>query len=69
MNFKGLKIKDFLDLINRKIEIKSFLREYCEFGGFPEVALSENKREILLTYFEDIIAKDIFLRYGIKKVN
>jgi hypothetical protein len=68
LSFKNLEIKDLLDIINKKIEIKSFIREYCEFGGFPEVVLSVNKKEILLSYFEDIITKDIVLRYKVKKV-
>jgi hypothetical protein len=68
LSFKNLEIKDLLDIINKKIEIKSFMREYCEFGGFPEVVLSVNKKEILLSYFEDIITKDIVLRYKVKKV-
>ncbi|MEM7814630.1 MAG: ATP-binding protein, partial [Candidatus Aenigmatarchaeota archaeon] len=68
LSFKNLEIKDKLDLINKKIEIKSLVREYCEFGGFPEVVLSTSKKEILLNYFEDIITKDIVLRYRIKKV-
>ncbi|MEM5832544.1 MAG: ATP-binding protein [Candidatus Aenigmatarchaeota archaeon] len=69
LEFKGLKIEDVIDLVNKRIEIKSFLREYCEFGGFPEVVLSESKKDILLTYFEDITTKDILLRYKIKKAN
>jgi len=68
LSFKNLEIRDLLDIINKKIEIKSFMREYCEFGGFPEVVLSVNKKEILLSYFEDIITKDIVLRYKVKKV-
>jgi uncharacterized protein len=68
LSFKNLEIRDLLDIINKKIEIKSFMREYCEFGGFPEVVLSVNKKEILFSYFEDIITKDIVLRYKVKKV-
>jgi len=66
--FKGVEIKDELDLIHQKIKIKGLLREYLEFGGFPKVVLSDEKREILIRYFEDIIARDIVERYKIKKV-
>ncbi|MCS7106376.1 MAG: ATP-binding protein, partial [Candidatus Aenigmarchaeota archaeon] len=67
LKFKNLEISDEMDMIHKKTEIKSFMREYCEFGGFPEVTLSENKKEILLSYFDDIITKDIALRYKLKK--
>lgn len=66
--FKKVVIKDKLDLIHKKIEIKRLLREYLEFGGFPKVVLSKDKREILVRYFEDIIARDIVERYKVKKV-
>ena len=38
-----------------------------EFGGFPEVVLSNNKKFLLLTYFDDILTKDIERRYRLKK--
>lgn len=65
--FKKLKIEDDLDLIAKKIEIRRFLKEYLEFGGFPEVVLSYEKKQLLLTYFDDILTKDIEKRYKLKK--
>jgi len=65
--FKGLEIKDELDLIARRIEIRRAFNEYFEFGGFPEVILSEEKKQLLLTYFDDILTKDIEKRYRLKK--
>ncbi|MEW6556993.1 MAG: ATP-binding protein [Elusimicrobiota bacterium] len=66
--FRDTPIKDQLDIISKKIEIKSFLREYMEWGGFPEAVLSEDKKRLLLTYFDDILTKDVEKRYKIKKV-
>lgn len=41
--------------------IKEHLKEYLEFGGFPEVTLLDsNKEELLQTLFTDIISRDIF---------
>src|SRR3989338_8416710 len=57
--FKSLEIKNELDIITKKIEIKRFLNEYFEFGGFPEVVLSGEKKQLLLTYFDDMLTKDI----------
>ena len=69
LRFKEVEIRDSLDLIEKKIEIKRALKEYLEFGGFPEVALSKSKKEILLSYFDDILTKDIFQRYKVRKIN
>jgi predicted AAA+ superfamily ATPase len=69
LDFKGLEIKDKIDMIAKEIEIKRYLKEYINFGGFPEVVLAKNeevKKEILLTYFEDIIEKDVVERYKIR---
>lgn len=65
--FKNLNIKNKLDLAAKKIEIKRCFREYLEFGGFPEVVLSKEKKQLLLTYFDDIITKDIERRYNLRE--
>lgn len=65
--FKGIHLKDQLDIIANKTRIKSFLREYMEFGGFPEVILSKEKKRLLLTYFDDIVTKDVEKRYRLKR--
>lgn len=48
-----------------KAELLRELREYLEFGGFPEVA--KFGKNIIAKIYEDIITKDILLRYQIKK--
>lgn len=49
------------------VTIKGHLRKYLEHGTFPEVVLSESKREILLNYFDDILYKDVIRRFRIRK--
>ncbi|MEM5811670.1 MAG: ATP-binding protein [Candidatus Aenigmatarchaeota archaeon] len=69
--FKGLKIEEKIEMMKKRIEIKKLLDEYLEWGGFPEIALTENKErkmELLKTYFNDILLKDVVKRYKIKKV-
>ena len=68
LEFKRLIIQDKLDIVSQKQKIKQLLKEYLEYGGFPLVALKEEKKEILTNYFEDIIAKDVAERHRIKKV-
>lgn len=69
LKFKNFEIKDSLDMVNKRIELKRVFREYTQYGGFPEVVLSERKNEILISYFEDILTKDIIKRFSIKKIN
>jgi predicted AAA+ superfamily ATPase len=69
LKFKKINVGDSLDLINKKIEIRRAFKEYFQYGGFPEVVLSETKNEILASYFEDILTKDIVRRFSIKKIN
>lgn len=65
--FNNIELKDSLDIITKKSAIKSFLREYMEFGGFPEVLFSQDKKQLLLTYFDDILTKDIEKRHKLRK--
>lgn len=67
LGFNNLQIRDELDLVSKRIEIKNLLRNYFEFGSFPKVVLKKEKKEILLTYFEDILDKDLIKRYKIRK--
>ena len=67
LDFNGLYLKEELDFVSKKIEIKRLMRNYLEFGSFPEVVLQKEKREILLSYFEDILNKDLVRRYKIRK--
>ena len=70
LDWKGIKVKG-IELYKQKIRIKSELENYMLFGGFPEIALIENKQEkmaILRQYLNDIIVKDIVVRYRIKEI-
>ncbi|MFZ3105977.1 MAG: ATP-binding protein, partial [Candidatus Hydromicrobium sp.] len=65
--FNGIEVKEELDIISKKIEINRLLKEYFEFGSFPEVILNPEKEQILLSYFDDIVNKDLVRRYRIRK--
>lgn len=67
LEFKGVAKIDKLDLVSLETDIKGFLRQYIEFGAFPEVVLSEQKKEILLSYFEDLVEKDLLRRFKVRK--
>ncbi len=65
--FNNIAISRKNDLVGRETEVKGLLRKYIESGSFPEVVLSQQKKEILLTYFEDVISKDLLKRFKIRK--
>ncbi len=65
--FNGITIDEKLELVARRVEVRSWLRRYMEFGAFPEVVLSEQKKEILIGYFEDLVNKDLVRRFRIRK--
>ena len=71
-----LSFKEFLTFKNQnnvelisESKILSFLREYLEFGGFPEVVLTEKGKKYLLIeeYFQTFLMRDIFERYKIRQ--
>ncbi len=69
LRFKGIKIKNEVDIYKNKIRILRTLDEYLEWGGFPEIALLDSKlkrSELLRKYFDDILTKDISERFGIR---
>ncbi|MFN7170977.1 MAG: ATP-binding protein, partial [Candidatus Omnitrophota bacterium] len=72
LNFNGLDIDSQKTAILNSLEIKRLFRDYFRFGGFPEVTLGKNeefKRRILVSYYEDIINRDIVQRFKIKKID
>lgn len=67
--FKNVDVKNIEYSQRRKAKLLKLLREYLEFGGFPEVVLSNQKVEILSQYYTDIIYRDIVERYGVRETN
>jgi predicted AAA+ superfamily ATPase len=51
-------------------KIRGYLKEYLEFGGFPEVVFEEVEKErILKEYFEMILFRDIVERHKLKNIS
>ncbi|MDO8675995.1 MAG: ATP-binding protein [Candidatus Omnitrophota bacterium] len=67
LTFNNVTLHGPVDVLNRGVEIRGFLRSYMETGSFPEVVFTESKKETLLNYFEDIIHKDLLRRFRIRK--
>ncbi len=52
--------------------VKHALKNYLQWGGFPEVVLSESdeRRELLLKqYFDDLLFKDVAMRYSVRDIS
>jgi predicted AAA+ superfamily ATPase len=70
LEFRGVEANSEKDVIIRKFEIIQRLREYFEFGGFPEVVLEgeeEKKKAILRRYFETILVKDVERKFKVRE--
>jgi hypothetical protein len=50
-----------------RARIRKLLQEYLEFGGFPEVVLSQKKEGILEQLFHDVITRDVLERISLRK--
>lgn len=69
---KGVEVGSKLDKVRKKGEIKHHLREYLEWGGFPEITLEEDegmRRELLEFYSDTILYRDVIERSNIQKVD
>ncbi|MCD6528312.1 ATP-binding protein [bacterium] len=67
---KNFKPEKFLTFEERGKTLR-LLREYLDFGGFPEVVLNKNrfqKEKLLKTYFDEIFLKDFVERHQIKRI-
>lgn len=64
LKFKGLSAENM-----SKLQLLHMIREYVQYGGFPEIVLTEEGRRPLLLdeYYQTFVAKDIVERYGLRK--
>lgn len=67
LKFKDLEIKNNQDLFNQDVKVKILFKEFMELGSFPLVVFVREKEKIILTYFDDVLNKDLIKRYKIRK--
>ncbi|MEA3514349.1 MAG: ATP-binding protein [Nanoarchaeota archaeon] len=69
MQFNDVQISlSAAGVYKNKARIINLFYDYLNIGGFPEIALNQNA-DILKTYFDDILYKDIISRHNIRNVN
>ncbi|MCF2141268.1 MAG: ATP-binding protein [Candidatus Lokiarchaeota archaeon] len=67
LHFHNVILKNNLKYNDQRYQVKKHFEEYLFEGGFPEVVLSnELKSEILHTYYEMIVYRDIVEQYSIR---
>jgi hypothetical protein len=68
LSFKGIVVDNKKDLFTKGSELKHVFQDYLLCGGFPQVVLT-NQRELLKSYYGDIVEKDIIGRYDVRDKN
>lgn len=68
LNFQNFKLEKYLTK-DEEAKIKNSLRQYLEFGGFPDVIKSEEKIRILKEYCDLILFRDFVERHKIKNLD
>lgn len=72
LKFKNFEVKTKMDKIHNKKKLMQISRDFLIEGGFPKIVLTKNelvRKELLTSYFNDIITKDIVERYKIRDVS
>jgi len=68
--FKDIKIKSKMELLSKKHLLNREFTNFLELGGFPKVIeysdSSVKQRELMQTYFNSILLKDIVARFKLK---
>jgi len=67
-----LKIRKFVSNVKmlsttKKSAVKKLFNEYAELGGYPLVVKEKNP-QILVSYYQDILYRDIIVRYSLQQV-
>lgn len=70
LGFNGVEARTVKDMLVNSLKIRTLLREYLQFGGYPELVgkSEEFKIRTLRSYFEDILIKDVIKRFKIKEI-
>jgi len=69
LQFKNLDYNNNTKSLKPPPEVANALLEYIKWGGFPRIVLEQDesiKLDLLKRYFDDVLYKDIVLRYQVR---
>jgi hypothetical protein len=72
LRFKGINLERDFEYTSQRFKVKNLLKEYIEWGGFPEVVLEKDsklKKKILSEYFSLLLFRDIADRFSLKNLS
>lgn len=71
LKFKEFEVSDPASLLYSpdKPKILNLFNEFLEYGGFPQVVLSKEKKELLREYYRAIFYRDIVERFEIRNLS
>ena len=69
LGFNGVAANTKLEMAKNFLSIEKLLDEYILYGGFPDVVRAESKLELLGSYFDTILIKDVAARYKIRALD
>ncbi len=67
---RGVKMEKYMTF-EETGSVLNFLREYLEYGGYPEIVLSGDtflKEKLLMSYFDEIFLNDFVERHEIRSI-
>lgn len=69
LQFKAIEVKNRLDFVEKKIELNREFEAYLKYGAFPKILEYDatDKKDLLITYKDSILLKDIVARYNLKE--
>lgn len=71
LSAKRIEATSKIERASNERKIKKAYQEYAQWGGFPEIILTEQeeqKREIIVNYYNNIIYRDIIPRFKITNI-
>ena len=67
LKVKNISPKKYM-LLEEEAKIKRMLKEFMDYGSFPEVVLKTEKERILREYFNTILYTDFVERFGLRNI-
>ncbi len=68
LRFNQITIDPHIEFSSHRFQIIDKLRDYINYGGFPELVFTGHHREILSSYYNIMLLRDVAERYKIRNI-